>query len=239
LQSLWSDISSTRSINFYTVTLRNHCQHALKESKLNILMQKLPILSTPTRLRGLIICSVTLMCLNMTATVFAADKASVLWDALKSGGHVALIRHALAPGTGDPPEFQLGQCATQRNLSGAGRDQARHIGDRFRHNGIDRARVFSSQWCRCLETAKLLKLGPVVELAALNSFFQHYARRDSQTQATLKWLEAQDLAHPLVLVTHQVNITALTGIFPDSGELVIVRRTPTGDLEVIGTIETR
>jgi len=179
------------------------------------------------------------MWLHMTPTVFAADNASVLWNALKSGGHFALLRHAIAPGTGDPPEFQLRQCSTQRNLSDAGRDQARHIGDRFRRNGIDRAQVFSSQWCRCLETARLLRLGPVEELAALNSFFQHYARRAPQTQAALEWLGAQDLAQPLVLVTHQVNISALTGTYAGSGELVIVRRSSTGTLKVIGTIETR
>ena len=223
----------------YTVPLLNFRRHAQKENKLNLLIKKRSALFTPTRLRGLVIFSVALMWLHMTPTVFAADNASVLWNALKSGGHFALLRHAIAPGTGDPPEFQLRQCSTQRNLSDAGRDQARQIGDRFRRNGIDRARVFSSQWCRCLETARLLRLGPFEELAALNSFFQNYARRDPQTQAALVWLGVQDLAQPLVLVTHQVNISALTGTFAGSGELVIVRRSPAGTLKVIGTIETR
>jgi broad specificity phosphatase PhoE len=225
--------------SLFTVPLLNLCQHAREENQMKILTKKRSMLFARTRLRSLIVCSVALMCMNMAATAFAADNASVLWDALKSGGHFALLRHAIAPGTGDPPEFQLRECATQRNLSDAGRDQAGHIGDRFRRNGIDRARVFSSQWCRCLETAKLLRLGPVEELAALNSFFQNYARRDAQTQATLEWLGQQDLERPLVLVTHQVNITALTGTFAGSGELVIVHRTPNGDLKVIGTIETR
>ncbi|MFC1875713.1 hypothetical protein ACFL2E_00340 [Thermodesulfobacteriota bacterium] len=90
-----------------------------------------------------------------------------------------------------------------------------------------------------METAKLLKLGPVGELPILNSFFQRYERQDSQTGLLLEWLGAQDLDRPILLVTHQVNITALTGIYPDSGELVIVHRSNTGDIKVIGTIETR
>lgn len=169
---------------------------------------------------------------------FSAENASELWDALKSGGHVALLRHALAPGTGDPPEFRLGHCSTQRNLSRKGRNQAAKIGDRFRENNIVEARIFSSQWCRCLDTAKLLKLGQIEELALLNSFFRQYERRDSQTDRVLEWLKAQDLDRPLILVTHQVNITALTGIYPDSGELVIVHRSDTGDIKVIGTLKT-
>jgi broad specificity phosphatase PhoE len=173
------------------------------------------------------------------ASAFSADNESALLDALKSDGHFALLRHALAPGTGDPPEFQLGQCTTQRNLSDEGRDQARTIGGLFRENEIHKVRVFSSQWCRCMETAKLLALGPVAELPVLNSFFQHYERRESQTRMLLEWLGKQNLDRPTVLVTHQVNITALTGIYPDSGELVIVHRSPSGNIKVIGTIETR
>jgi broad specificity phosphatase PhoE len=186
-----------------------------------------------------ILYAVIILCFICNASAFSADNESTLWDALKSSGHFALLRHALAPGTGDPPEFQLGQCTTQRNLSDAGRDQAGTIGGLFRENGIHKARVFSSQWCRCMETAKLLTLGTVAELPVLNSFFQHYERRESQTRMLLEWLGEQNLDRPTVLVTHQVNITALTGIYPDSGELVIVHRSPDGNIKVIGTIETR
>jgi hypothetical protein len=90
-----------------------------------------------------------------------------------------------------------------------------------------------------LETARLLKLGTVAELAPLNSFFRHFERQASQTKALQQWLGEQELDRPYVLVTHQVNITALTGVYPDSGELVVVHRTGTGELQVIGTIETR
>ena len=173
------------------------------------------------------------------AAAFSAENESVFWDALKSEGHVALLRHALAPGTGDPPEFRLGHCATQRNLSDEGRYQADMIGDRFRENNIFGARVHSSQWCRCLETARLLKLGTVEELAPLNSFFRYFERRAPQTEALLQWLSQQRLDRPYILVTHQVNITALTGVYPDSGELVVIHRSDTGDIQVIGTIETR
>ena len=186
----------------------------------------------------LIVCTVIIICFSITASVFSADNESLLWDALTSGDHFALLRHTLAPGTGDPPEFRLGQCKTQRNLSNKGRDQAGKIGGRFRENNIFEARIFSSQWCRCLETAKLLKLGQIEELVALNSFFGQYERRDSQTDMLLEWLKVQDLDRPFILVTHQVNITALTGIYPDSGELVIVQRSGTGDIRVIGTIKT-
>jgi len=168
----------------------------------------------------------------------AAAADADLWDALRSEGHLALLRHGLAPGTGDPAAFDLEDCSSQRNLSGQGRDQAQRIGARFRANGITEARLFSSQWCRCLETAKLLGLGPVEPLPALNSFYERLEDRDKQTWDLTDWLAGQSLATPLVLVTHQVNITALTGVYPASGELVIVKRSEAGVLSVIGTIET-
>ncbi len=166
-----------------------------------------------------------------------ADEADI-WAALRTDGHVALLRHAIAPGTGDPNNFVIRDCRTQRNLSEEGRAQAKRIGDRFRVNGIARAPVFSSQWCRCLQTARLLTLGPVTELPALNSFFENFEQREPQTRALKAWLKDQDLRFPHVLVTHQVNITALTGVYPGSGELVIVRRSVKGGLTVVGTIET-
>jgi len=90
---------------------------------------------------------------------------------MKSGGHILMIRHAYAPGSGDPANFKIGDCATQRNLDDRGRSQARAIGDWLRSKGIKDAKIYSSQWCRCLETATLLGLGPVAELPALDSFY--------------------------------------------------------------------
>ena len=167
-----------------------------------------------------------------------AEETRALWKALESKGHVALLRHAIAPGTGDPSSFKIGDCSTQRNLSDTGREQAARIGARFVANGIKAARIFSSQWCRCMETATLLGLGPVQELPALNSFFETPERRNDQTLDLRDWLASEDLNEPLVLVTHQVNITALTRVYPTSGELVVVRRSESGELSVLGTLET-
>ena len=121
-----------------------------------------------------------------------ADEAE-LWAALRSGGHVALLRHAIAPGTGDPDNFVIGDCSTQRNLSDNGRDQAERIGERFRANNIDSTRIFSSQWCRCLDTARGLKLGPARELPPLNSFFQSFEERGPRTRALKEWIKDQDV----------------------------------------------
>ncbi len=178
--------------------------------------------------------------LSGAAPLFAgsstANDEQSLWQALADGGHVALMRHAMAPGTGDPPQFVLGDCRTQRNLSEQGRVQANDLGDRFRANGITSAQVLSSQWCRCLETARLLDLGGVEPNQALNSFFRDNTEESERTAAALAMIHSQTNAdRPMVLVTHQVNITALTGIFPASGEIVVVRPSADG-IETIGRI---
>ncbi|MFM1814089.1 MAG: hypothetical protein RLZ98_784 [Pseudomonadota bacterium] len=158
-----------------------------------------------------------------------------LWEVLRSGKAVAMMRHAIAPGTGDPNNFRLGDCATQRNLSDEGRKQAQRIGARFRRAGIVQARVFTSQWCRCRDTASLLGLGPANELPALNSFYATPANEDRQTERLRNWLSKQP-GDPLVLVTHQVNITALTGVYPRSGEIVVLRMSPEGKVAVLGRL---
>ncbi|TAH45876.1 MAG: histidine phosphatase family protein [Betaproteobacteria bacterium] len=147
-----------------------------------------------------------------------------LWAALLDGRHVALMRHATAPGIGDPSNFRVDDCRTQRNLSEEGRSQALAIGERFRAHGITRAAVYSSQWCRCLDTARLLGLGDVTPFAGLNSFFRDRGREAAST-AAVRALIAREVrpGRPLVLVTHQVNITALSGVHPASGEIVVLR----------------
>jgi broad specificity phosphatase PhoE len=204
----------------------------------------MPFTNNPARPAGrkpsrllLLVC--TLLAAFVCAPVTSADEAGqALWDKLRAGTHFAIMRHALAPGLGDPDNFSLGDCATQRNLSDEGREQARRIGARFRDNGIDRAALYSSQWCRCSETAELLGLGKVQELPALNSFFRRFEREEAQMRELGQWLAATDPDAPLVLVTHQVVITSLTGVFPQSGEVVVVRRTDSGDFQVAGTIRT-
>jgi phosphohistidine phosphatase SixA len=179
------------------------------------------------------------MLLLATALVPVASAAgddSQLWQAVARGGHVLLMRHAQAPGGGDPAGFRLEDCATQRNLNSAGQDQARQIGDAFRRAGVTRAQVFSSRWCRCLETGQLLALGKVTPLPALDSFFSNPEREREQTSEILAFIKVADLSTPLVLVTHQVNITALTGVFPGSGEIVVARSLPEGKLHVVGRL---
>ncbi len=166
-----------------------------------------------------------------------ADDAA-LWRALRTPGHVAIMRHAVAPGTGDPAGFKLGDCGTQRNLSDAGRKQARRIGARFRAQGIRGAEVYSSQWCRCLDTAALLDLGPVKALPALNSFFSNAESGDGQVKALRQWLADRQGPGLAILVTHQVNITALTGIYPGSGEIVVFRAMDGAAAKVLGTIRS-
>jgi len=153
--------------------------------------------------------------------------------------HIAIMRHALAPGTGDPSNFTLGDCTTQRNLSAAGRRQARRTGEMLRSVGVKQARVFSSQWCRCLDTAELLGFGPVEPLPALNSFFETRSRGPAQTRELREKIAGMDLSKPVVMVTHQVNITRLTDVFPRSGEIVVLNRKDSGELEVLGTITPR
>ncbi|MFO7855840.1 MAG: histidine phosphatase family protein [Paracoccaceae bacterium] len=158
------------------------------------------------------------------------------WAALERPGAVALMRHALAPGTGDPADFALGDCATQRNLSERGREQARRVGEGLRARGVGFDRVLTSEWCRCRETADLLGLGRPEPLSALNSFFGRYAERDTRTEAARAFLAAQPPESRLLLVTHQVNISALVGTGARSGEVVVARRGADGSLTPVGSI---
>ncbi len=169
-------------------------------------------------------------------SAIAADDAG-LWSAIKNGEAFAIMRHALAPGTGDPEHFSVTDCTTQRNLSKEGRAQASMIGSGFRSRGITAADIYSSEWCRCKETAQLLDLGEVRSLPPLNSFYESMGRRDEQTRALKKWLMAHKGTKPLVLVSHQVNISALTGRPTGSGEAVVAQVDNSGRVVVLGTLE--
>ena len=131
--------------------------------------------------------------------------------------------------------MRLGDCTTQRNLSDAGRAEARAIGARFRAAGIGFDHILTSEWCRTSQTADLLDLGPVTPFPPANSFFADRSQADRQTAEVLAHLAALPDGDRVLIVTHQVNITALTGIVPRSGEIVITRRTGTG-LEVAGRL---
>lgn len=163
---------------------------------------------------------------------------SAFWDLLREGGCAVLMRHGRTePGLGDPPGFNLGQCRTQRNLSAEGREQSRRVGQAFRREGVSVAAVRSSAWCRCVDTAQLA-FGQVDVWPALNSFFQGQGDRAEQTRAVQAGLASLRAPANWVLVTHQVNITALTGEVPAMGELFVVR--PGGDaaLRVLARLTT-
>ena len=170
-------------------------------------------------------------------TIALSENKELSWSpSLYEQRNIYLLRHALAPGMGDPEEFNVEDCSTQRNLSADGRKQAFRIGVRFRDNGIKTAYVVSSQWCRCLETAKLLGFGNITENQILNSFFDQFHLQDKRTASLRDWLLSYQLDVPLILVTHQVNITALTGIYPTSGEAVVVKVINGDSIKALGTI---
>jgi phosphohistidine phosphatase SixA len=157
---------------------------------------------------------------------------------LADGTHVVMVRHAQAPGTGDPADFRIGDCSTQRNLDETGRDQARRLGEHLRAVGIVDAAVYSSQWCRCLETARLLGLGPVEELPGLNSFHGRPQDRDGHLAALQTFFEGlgSRTPRPVILVTHFVTIAAVTGRGVGSGDARVLKLNGTGSPEPVGTI---
>lgn len=156
---------------------------------------------------------------------------------LAQPGRVLLLRHALAPGTGGPPGFRLDDCATQRNLDATGRAQAVALGRRLAAAGIARAAVYSSQWCRCLETARLLDLGPVTPIAALNSFYGLPEQRDAQVAALRAFLASLPPdGPPAVLVTHQFTIGALTGGSTPTAGGSVFRLNGSGSPQYLGDI---
>ncbi|WP_404414852.1 histidine phosphatase family protein [Vreelandella aquamarina] len=159
------------------------------------------------------------------------------WQAVQEGGQVILMRHALAPGVGDPDNFERGNCSTQRNLSDQGRAQAVAIGDAFRARSIPIDAVYSSHWCRVRETAELMALGEVQTVNWLDSFFiasERHAREQRTRDARQRILDWQGPGN-LLLVTHQVNITALVGGGVASGDMVVVQPED-GELTVIGRL---
>ncbi|HPG79535.1 MAG TPA: histidine phosphatase family protein [Piscinibacter sp.] len=158
-------------------------------------------------------------------SIAGAEVASVVdaATALRRGGVAVLLRHAATePGIGDPPGFRLGECATQRQLSEQGRAQSQRIGAWFSARGLAPAEVRSSAWCRCLDTATLA-FGRARAWTALNSFFGDRSVESGQSAELRKALGKLPAQGFEVWVTHQVNISALTGVSPGMGEAVVVR----------------
>jgi broad specificity phosphatase PhoE len=162
-------------------------------------------------------CSAIVTC---TPLAFASDS----WSVLHEPGTIALIRHAEAPGVGDPKGWRLDDCSTQRNLNARGRAQARALGEAFRANAVAVETVIASQWCRAIETATLMQLGPVEQQSAFNNAYVLYEKRAELTRAAQAVLSGWNGRGLLVVVTHGDNIQLLAGVMPSQGEIVVVRR---------------
>ena len=169
----------------------------------------------------------------MAAVAVGSLPAQIAWSAdalghpqiaalLREGGCVALMRHAETdPGVGDPPEFKLDDCRTQRNLSAVGRQDAKRSGAWFAQNKLKPRAVLTSAWCRCKDTADLA-FGQHTVWPALNSVFNDRVLSPNQTEAVRKALAAVPRQQFEVWITHQVNITALTAQGIGMGEIFIL-----------------
>ena len=180
--------------------------------------------------------AVVLTIQSFGTVAFAADDE--VWALLKKPGHVVLLRHSNAPGqVQESNDMDFKNCAIQRNLDADGRAQAGRIGDAFRKHGIRQVRLVSSLYCRALETARLMKLGPVTPQPVLNQVFlaDFGGMREAGTKgrALLKSIPARQLT---VLVSHVTNIQSIAGVQLDSGQMAVVHLDLAGEVVVDGKI---
>ena len=163
-----------------------------------------------------------------------ADLNKKLINQLEGGGKLIFIRHAYAPGSGDPDNFNLNDCSTQRNLSKEGQRQAEYIGEFFRNNKVKIDKVLSSEWCRCKETAKIAFKNFSTN-SFLNSFYgSKFAKnKDKQVKALKEYIKKFKSDKNLVLVTHYVLISEILNYGPSSGEIVVSNK----NLNIIGSLE--
>src|SRR5882724_1020410 len=166
---------------------------------------------------------VAVIALALGGPAAAADDEA-LWALLARGGQMIMIRHAITtPGVGDPPGMRLDDCASQRNLTDEGRAHARRLGEAFRARRIPVERVLSSPWCRCLETARLaFAAAPPETWAPLGNLYGRPELRDEQVGAMRVRLGERRAGGNVVMVSHGSTISAVTGISPDTAEMVIV-----------------
>ncbi len=186
--------------------------------------------------RRFVLASAAFLC----APLARADPA--LWTQLRRGGLTLLIRHASTqPGLGDPAEFRLDDCATQRNLSDAGRDEARRLGERLRGERVPVARVYTSPWCRCRDTATLA-FGKADDWEPLSSFFDFPDREADYTERVKKRiaeLSRREARGNVVMVTHNVNIAALTRLSVATAEIAIVRAEGCCGVRTLGRLRVK
>ena len=167
-------------------------------------------------------------------TVIKADLNKNLMNQLLDGNKLIFIRHAYAPGSGDPDNFNLNDCSTQRNLSDDGKKQAKKIGEFFTKNKIEISEVLSSEWCRCKETAKIAFKNYSTN-SFLNSFYSSkYAKnKTKQIEALDNYVQQLKSKQNIVLVTHYVLISEVLNYAPSSGEIVVSDK----NFNIIGSIE--
>jgi len=173
-----------------------------------------------------------ILILSFIGLLIAPQVRAALADDLKDGQHVLLMRHADAPGYGDPAGYVIGQCQTQRNLGDYGKKQAKAIGFWLREQGVSKAQIFSSPWCRCSDTAQLLDLGSVRMEASLGSFFDDMSLEKKQTKELEQLIKSEldkQSKLPIILVTHHVNIRAFMGKNVSQGDVVLVKVNKNGE----------
>ena len=163
-----------------------------------------------------------------------ADSKNQLFEKLQKGGNLIFIRHAYAPGNGDPDNFDIKDCSTQRNLSDSGRKQSEKIGSFFNKNKIPIDLVISSEWCRCKETASIA-FDKFKTKDFLNSFYSlKFAKNKKFQMLNLKkYIDNWNEDKNLVLITHYVVISEVLNYAPSSGEIVVSNK----NFEIIGNIE--
>ena len=166
-----------------------------------------------------ILTGVIFITLLLVTEAFARSELEIIKKNISA--NVIFLRHALAPGVGDPENFIKEDCSTQRNLNDKGRLQARLIGNYLRSTNLKFSQILTSEWCRCIDTAKELNLGQWTTFSGLNSFFQEYEKKDQVMNKLQKKLGSLGYSDLALFVTHQVVISEQTGIVPRSGEMVL------------------
>ena len=174
-----------------------------------------------------------IVCLLIFFSLPSSAKSDLV-DSLKSNNNIIFIRHALAPGNGDPDNFDIFDCSTQRNLNSVGREQSIELGKFFDTNNISIDLVLSSEWCRCKETANLA-FQKFETFDALNSFYdpKFYKNKEPQLEKLINFINNLDNKGNIVFVTHYVVIASIFGQAVTSGEILIADRS----LNVLGRIE--
>ena len=178
---------------------------------------------------------ILILSISLTSSVKADSKKNII-ENLKAGGNLIFIRHAYAPGGGDPENFNIYDCSTQRNLSESGRIQSKKIGNFFKENKIKIKNVYSSEWCRCKETASLA-FKSFKTKTFLNSFFssKFAHKKKSQIKDFQKFLNNWDKKNNLIFITHYVVISEILDYPPSSGEIVVADK----NLKIIDTLQIK